>query len=450
MAEDWSIYADWNPWHGCTKVSPGCRYCYVYRQDEMYGSEVASSLCRKTAAFNLPVKRKRDKSWKIPPNKVVFTCFTSDFLLQDADPWRPECWAMMRQRSDLWFYFFTKRIDRFAQCIPPDWGCGYPNVLVGCTVENQAMADYRLPVFLAAPIRHKSIIVSPLIGPVDLSPYLNDSIEEVSVGGESGVEARPCNYDWILSIRQQCITRNIPFRFHQTGARLVKDGRLYRIPRRLQLSQAHKADIDFRIGRYFVPETSCYQWQETDYHNHQSSQPMTLETQRLILRPWLESDAPALFKYASDPLVGPQAGWPPHKSVEESLEIIRTVFSGEGMWAAELKETHEPIGCMGYLPASCSNLAIADNECEVGYWIARPYWSQGLCTEAMQAVVDHCFNSKGFATLWGDYFPENPASGRVMQKCGFADTGRETLCPNLEVGSDRPVRIMCLQRSGNK
>lgn len=67
-----------------------------------------------------------------------------------------------------------------------------------------------------------------------------------------------------------------------------------------------------------------------------------LETKRLVLRPWQESDAGALFKYASDPDVGPRAGWPPHKSVEESLEIIRTVFSGEGMWAVELKETREP------------------------------------------------------------------------------------------------------------
>lgn len=89
MAEHWSIYADWNPWHGCTKISPGCKYCYVYRQDAMYGSEIGSNLARKTAAFNLPVKRKRDRSWKIEPGKMVFTCFTSDFLLKDADVRRP-------------------------------------------------------------------------------------------------------------------------------------------------------------------------------------------------------------------------------------------------------------------------------------------------------------------------------------------------------------------------
>ena len=164
MAEEWSIFADWNPWHGCTKVSPGCRFCYVYRQDEMYGSEIASNLARKTAAFNLPVKRKRDKTFKIPSGKIVFTCFTSDFLLEDADPWRPECWEMMRFRSDCMFYFFTKRIDRLERCLPPDWGDGYENVIIGCTVENQAMAERRLPIFKELPIRHKSIIVAPMLG----------------------------------------------------------------------------------------------------------------------------------------------------------------------------------------------------------------------------------------------------------------------------------------------
>ena len=169
-----------------------------------------------------------------------------------------------------------------------------------------------------------------------------------------------------------------------------------------------------------------------------------LETERLFLRPWLESDAGTLFKYASDPDVGPRAGWPPHQSVEESLELIKTVFSGEGMWAVELKETSEAIGCVGYLPAAASNLDIDECQCEVGYWIAKPYWNKGICTEAMRAVVDYCFNVKGFEVLWGDYFPENPASGRVMEKCGFIDTGREVICPTLEIGSDKPVRVMRL------
>ena len=169
---------------------------------------------------------------------------------------------------------------------------------------------------------------------------------------------------------------------------------------------------------------------------------LVMETERLTLRPWMESDAEALFKYASDPEVGPRAGWPPHKSVEESLEIIRTVFSMEGMWAVTLKGTDEAIGSVGYLPASASNLPIEADHAEVGYWIARPYWGKGICTEAMEKVIDYCFHEKGFTVLWGDYFPENPASGRVMEKCGFEDTGAETRCPKLEVGADRPVKVM--------
>ena len=220
----------------------------------MYGSTLASSLCRKTGAFTLPIKRRRNGSYKIPPGKIVFTCFTSDFLLEDADPWRAECWRMMRQRSDCWFYFFTKRIHRLADCLPPDWGEGYDNVLIGCTVENQDRADYRLPIFLDLPIKHRSIIASPLLERLDLSAYLDDRIEEVATGGESGVEARPCDYDWILDLRRQCVEKDIPFRFHQTGAYFIKDGRMYRVRRRHQLSQARKANIDYRIGDYFLPE----------------------------------------------------------------------------------------------------------------------------------------------------------------------------------------------------
>lgn len=117
----------------------------------MYGTEKASSLCRKNADFDLPIRKKRDGKWKIPSGRIVFTCFTSDFLLSDADPWREDCWDMIRQRSDCYFYFFTKRIDRLEKCLPSDWGSGYENVIIGCTVENQEMADYRLPIFLSLP-----------------------------------------------------------------------------------------------------------------------------------------------------------------------------------------------------------------------------------------------------------------------------------------------------------
>lgn len=276
MSAKYSIYADWNPWHGCTKISPGCKYCYVYRQDEMYGSTVQSSLCRKTAAFDLPIRKKRDGSYKIAPGKIVFTCFTSDFLLKDADPWRAECWKMIKKRSDCYFYFFTKRIERLKSCLPPDWGEGYENVIIGCTVENQDRADYRLPIFLELPIRHRSIIASPLLEALDVSAYLDPAkIEELATGGESGVDARPCHYEWILSLRAQCVEKEIAFRFHQTGAHFFKDGKYYRIPRRQQLAQAAKANIDYGIVEYYLPEKVA---KELNFHPDTPEQASFLES----------------------------------------------------------------------------------------------------------------------------------------------------------------------------
>ena len=169
-----------------------------------------------------------------------------------------------------------------------------------------------------------------------------------------------------------------------------------------------------------------------------------LETERIILRRWQDSDAEALFKYASDPDVGPRAGWPPHQSVEESLEIIRSVFGGETMWAVILKETDEPIGCVGYLTPEMSNMPIGEHDCEVGYWMAKPYWNQGICSEAMSLVIDYCINEKGYNTLWGTHFIDNPASGRVMEKCGFVEAGSLEGLEKLEVGADKPVRVMKL------
>lgn len=237
----------WNPWHGCRKISEGCRHCYVYRQDANHAKD--SREVRKTSAFDLPVRRSRDGRFKIAAGEVVYTCFTSDFLVEEADAWRAEAWAMMCLRHDLRFFFFTKRIDRLRDVLPPDWGDGYENVSIGCTVENQEAADSRLPIFAEAPIRHKLIVCAPLLGPLDIARHLAPEIEEVSVGGESGSDARVCDYDWVLGIRRQCVEAATPFCYHQTGARLRKDGHIYRIRRQWQHAQARKAAIDFRLTR---------------------------------------------------------------------------------------------------------------------------------------------------------------------------------------------------------
>ncbi len=172
------------------------------------------------------------------------TCFTSDFLLPDADEWRGECWDMMRERRDCRFVFFTKRIDRLDRCLPSDWEDGYENVTIGCTVENRQMAEYRLPIFLSQPLRHRIIVAEPLLESLDISRYLG-GVDEVIVGGESGDGARCCDYAWVLDLRRQCIEHGTAFSYHQTGARLIKNGRIYNIPRAHQLSQAKRARIDW-------------------------------------------------------------------------------------------------------------------------------------------------------------------------------------------------------------
>lgn len=238
--------AGWNPWHGCHKLSAGCANCYVYRIDGKHGKD--SSVVYRTKEFDFPVRRNRSGLYKLPAGETVFTCFSSDFFVEDADAWRPEAWRMIRERSDLHFWMITKRIDRFYVGLPSDWGDGYEHVTVCCTVENQDRADYRLPVYRELPLKHRMIVCEPLLGPIDLAPYLGSWAEEVLVGGESGPAARMCDYDWVLDLRRQCMEKRVSFTYRQTGALLRKDGRVYRIGRTYQGSQARKAGISFRAG----------------------------------------------------------------------------------------------------------------------------------------------------------------------------------------------------------
>ena len=171
-----------------------------------------------------------------------------------------------------------------------------------------------------------------------------------------------------------------------------------------------------------------------------------METDRIILRPWRESDAEILFKWASDPDVGPRAGWPPHKSVEESLEIIRTVFNdATNTWAIELKETGEAIGAMGYGSSCECDLPAREGEPLIGYWVAKPYWNQGICTEALQLMLDHIRQTTDIKSLISGHFIDNPASGRVMEKCGFVPTGETCIDANQYQGENRPIRVLRLE-----
>lgn len=145
-----------------------------------------------------------------------------------------------------------------------------------------------------------------------------------------------------------------------------------------------------------------------------------IETERLILRPWQESEAEILYRYASDPAIGPIAGWAPHTSVENSLEIIRTVFAAPETYAVVLKETGEPIGSCGIMFADGLHSAnMNDCEAEIGYWIGKPYWGQGLIPEAVRALLARSFNELKLEAVWCGYYDGNIKSRRVIEKCGF-------------------------------
>lgn len=145
-----------------------------------------------------------------------------------------------------------------------------------------------------------------------------------------------------------------------------------------------------------------------------------IETKRLILRPWRESDADSLYKYASDPDIGPIAGWPPHTSVRDSLEIIRTVFSAPETYAVVLKETGEPVGCCGIMFSNgLHSSEMKQGDGEIGYWIGKPYWGQGLIPEAVKASLQRYFNELHLKSVWCGYYDGNTKSKRVCEKSGF-------------------------------
>lgn len=146
---------------------------------------------------------------------------------------------------------------------------------------------------------------------------------------------------------------------------------------------------------------------------------MTLETVRLVLRPWRESDAESLYEYAKDDRVGPIAGWPPHTSVENSWEIIKNVLSVSETYAVCLKEDDKAIGSIGLKMKGYTDMTDRDDECELGYWLGVPFWGKGLMPEAAEELIRHAFADLGMNTVWCGYYDGNARSKRVQEKCGF-------------------------------
>lgn len=175
---------------------------------------------------------------------------------------------------------------------------------------------------------------------------------------------------------------------------------------------------------------------------------MQLQTERLLLRPWREADAPMLYAHASDPLMGPAAGWQPHTSVENSREIIHNVLSAEENLAVVLKTTGEVIGSVGVMRSGRGHTQISEDEAELGYWIGRAYWGQGLIPEAVRELERYCFEELGCRGLWCMYFKGNEKSRRVQEKCGFLPhhIEEDVWCEALGVAHREHVQYLSRER----
>jgi protein gp37 len=197
----------WNPWFGCTKLSEACDNCYI-KPDKNGFRDLYRCFSHSDAK----------------PGTFVTVSLKSDFFLKDADQLRPSAWLTIKNNPDLIFLIITKRVDRITKCLPDDWGEGYDNVIICATAENQKRADERIPILLNLPAKHKWVTCSPLLEPIDLTPYLKTGkIEHVEVTGERDCTklARPTKYEWVEDICKQCTECNVRFSLLYLGHNFV-------------------------------------------------------------------------------------------------------------------------------------------------------------------------------------------------------------------------------------
>lgn len=169
-----------------------------------------------------------------------------------------------------------------------------------------------------------------------------------------------------------------------------------------------------------------------------------LETERLILRPWQETDAEECYKYAKDPRVGPMTGWPVHESVENSRQVIRNALMVPETYAIVLKETGLPIGSISL--KFHSDLAEKDDEAEIGYWLGVPYWGQGIMPEAAKELIRHGFEDLKLARIWAGYYEGNEKSKRVQEKLGFKYQWKSENLPVVLLNETRTGHVNLLTK----
>lgn len=190
----------WNPWQGCRRVRTGCKNCYMFRDKKRYGQDGADIHLSAQSTFNKPLH------WKDPAK--VFTCSWSDFFIEEADPWRPDAWDIIRRTPHLTYQILTKRPERIKDCLPGNWPL--PNVWLGVTVESQR-EDNRIMPLLHIPAAVHFISVEPMVGPVNILPYWGRMLDWVICGGESGPNYRRMLPEWAAGLKADCDDWKIPF-----------------------------------------------------------------------------------------------------------------------------------------------------------------------------------------------------------------------------------------------
>lgn len=203
----------WNPWRGCTKISPGCKNCYMFTQQARYGQD--PSIVQRTKTWGAPIKWQKEAE-AAGIQELVFTCSWSDWFHVDSDPWRADAWKVIKDCPNLIFQVLTKRSERIVQNLPSDWGNGYPNVWLGVSVENRKHGLPRIDHLRTIPVVVRFLSVEPLLE--DLGAVNLSFIDWVIVGGESGPGWRPMDHAWVRNIRSQCREQGATFFFKQSAA----------------------------------------------------------------------------------------------------------------------------------------------------------------------------------------------------------------------------------------
>lgn len=227
--------ATWNPFYGCHKVSSGCKFCYMYRDQERYGQN-PKVVIRSKSNFNAPLK------WKDP--KIIFTCSWSDWFIEEADEWRDELWKIIKATPYHTYQILTKRPERILDHLPSDWNDGYANVWLGISAENDKMFINRMFEFGKVKAKVKFVSAEPLLEEINLNYVIKnqkpdgmDRLDWVIIGAESGngsipndpkakYRYRECEIKWIESMVDQCTETKVPVFVKQLGSHLAKTMKL--------------------------------------------------------------------------------------------------------------------------------------------------------------------------------------------------------------------------------